>query len=197
MVCYHGYRYESIRIKVGGRYKKNDVVFYVIFILKPVERSWCFMYRTCKLRVHTVSVLHGCVCVCVCVLLCADIDECTENTDGCSQVCTNSIGSYECSCRLGYRLDADQHTCNGKYTHAQYTLYLTVISYNSDINECAEGTDDCAQNCHNNVGSYTCSCNTGYRLNADGFGCDGNIDFLMQIVNVILVGWLILALVVC
>ena len=41
-----------------------------------------------------------------------------------------------------------------------------------DINECAEGIDQCAHNCHNNIGSYTCSCNTGYRLNADGFRCD-------------------------
>ena len=31
----------------------------------------------------------------------------------------------------------------------------------------------CAQNCHNTVGSYNCSCYTGYRLNADGFACDG------------------------
>ncbi len=44
-----------------------------------------------------------------------------------------------------------------------------------DIDECAEGTDQCDQNCHNNIGSYTCSCNTGYRLNADGFRCDGQL----------------------
>lgn len=43
----------------------------------------------------------------------------------------------------------------------------------TDINECAEGTDRCAQNCHNNVGSYTCSCNVGFRLNTNGYGCDG------------------------
>ena len=44
-----------------------------------------------------------------------------------------------------------------------------------DIDECAEGTDRCAQNCHNNIGSYTCSCNAGYRLNANGYDCDGMI----------------------
>ena len=44
-----------------------------------------------------------------------------------------------------------------------------------DINECVEGTDQCAQNCHNNIGSYTCSCNTGYELNNDGFRCDGKL----------------------
>lgn len=49
-----------------------------------------------------------------------------------------------------------------------------LILCNADINECAEGTDRCAQNCHNNMGSYTCSCNVGFRLNANGYGCDGN-----------------------
>ena len=42
-----------------------------------------------------------------------------------------------------------------------------------DIDECAEETDRCAQNCHNTIGSYTCSCNAGYRLNANGYDCDG------------------------
>ena len=41
-----------------------------------------------------------------------------------------------------------------------------------DINECAEETDRCSQNCQNTVGSYTCSCNAGYRLDGDGFTCD-------------------------
>lgn len=40
-----------------------------------------------------------------------------------------------------------------------------------DINECAEGLDQCAQNCHNTDGSYTCSCNTGYTLDANGRSC--------------------------
>ena len=42
-----------------------------------------------------------------------DVDECAEDTDGCDQTCTNSIGSYDCSCNTGYRLDTDRHTCNG------------------------------------------------------------------------------------
>ena len=34
----------------------------------------------------------------------------------------------------------------------------------SDINECVLGTSDCTQLCNNTVGSYVCSCNTGYTL---------------------------------
>ena len=43
----------------------------------------------------------------------------------------------------------------------------------ADINECAAGTGTCGQNCHNIMGSYTCSCNTGYSLNTNGRSCDG------------------------
>ena len=41
----------------------------------------------------------------------------------------------------------------------------------SDINECAEDMDGCAQICVNEVGSYFCSCNPGYQLSNDGWRC--------------------------
>ena len=56
-----------------------------------------------------------------------------------------------------------------------YRLYCSSFTKLADIDECAEGTHMCEHNCHNNIGSYTCSCRTGYRLNADGFACDGMI----------------------
>ena len=42
-----------------------------------------------------------------------DIDECADNTDNCSQNCSDTLGSYQCVCYDGYTLDSDQHTCNG------------------------------------------------------------------------------------
>ena len=45
--------------------------------------------------------------------------------------------------------------------------------YNVDIDECSTRVAECEQNCHNNDGSYTCSCNSGYKLADDGFHCDG------------------------
>ena len=42
-----------------------------------------------------------------------DIDECSENTDNCSQNCSDTLGSYQCVCYHGYSLDSDQHSCNG------------------------------------------------------------------------------------
>lgn len=49
----------------------------------------------------------------------ADIDECVEDIDDCAQNCTDTDGSYVCSCGIGYRLANDSHGCNGRY---QYKL---------------------------------------------------------------------------
>uniref|UniRef100_A0A3Q3KRU5 Complement component 1, s subcomponent n=1 Tax=Monopterus albus TaxID=43700 RepID=A0A3Q3KRU5_MONAL len=76
-----------------------------------------------------------------------DFDECEDDPEnGCTQFCHNFIGGYHCSCRHGYVLDADKHTCtvscsedlSGRYrgdisspfwpasyaenSHCQYTL---------------------------------------------------------------------------
>ena len=49
-----------------------------------------------------------------CTLPDLDIDECVEDTDGCAQVCSNTEGSYVCSCNSGYRLASDGRWCTGK-----------------------------------------------------------------------------------
>ena len=44
-----------------------------------------------------------------------DINECSENNGGCKDTCTNTMGSYVCSCpATGYLLDNDKHNCSGK-----------------------------------------------------------------------------------
>ena len=45
-----------------------------------------------------------------------------------------------------------------------------------DIVECAEETDNCVQHCINTAGSYTCDCDAGYRLDSDGWSCNGKIN---------------------
>ncbi|XP_054747410.1 dorsal-ventral patterning protein tolloid [Anastrepha obliqua] len=40
-----------------------------------------------------------------------DLDECSINNGGCQQHCTNTYGSYMCSCRNGYTLHNDEHNC--------------------------------------------------------------------------------------
>ena len=44
-----------------------------------------------------------------------------------------------------------------------------------DVNECATNNGGCEQNCQNNVGSYNCTCSTGYTLNSNGYSCTGKI----------------------
>ena len=121
----------------------------------------------------------------------ADIDECGLDKDQCSQSCHNNVGSYNCSCETGnYRLNVDGHQCDGgsgsdgegttgvEREGARGTIFLPLICplklyFSTDINECVEATDECSQNCHNTIGSYTCSCSAGYTLNADKVACDG------------------------
>ena len=43
-----------------------------------------------------------------------DIDECDLGQHQCNHICDNKIGSYECLCTDGYKLDSDEFTCNGR-----------------------------------------------------------------------------------
>ena len=43
-----------------------------------------------------------------------DINECTADTDNCQQMCSNTQGSFSCSCRSGYTLDSNGRTCSGE-----------------------------------------------------------------------------------
>ena len=43
-----------------------------------------------------------------------DLDECAVNKGGCDQVCTNTQGSYQCSCNPGYTKSG--HRCHGIFT---------------------------------------------------------------------------------
>ncbi|KAL9953469.1 hypothetical protein ACROYT_G040891 [Oculina patagonica] len=85
----------------------------------------CYVW-TCMCELHSVS---GKV----------DIDECAGATHTCSAdaVCTNTKGSYNCTCKPGY--EGDGRDCE-------------------DIDECATGRHDCGalEQCHNTKGSYDC-----------------------------------------
>ena len=53
-------------------------------------------------------------------------------------------------------------------------LYLELII--TDIDECVANTHNCDTNaaCSNTIGSFTCTCNTGY--SGDGVTCGGKIS---------------------
>ena len=52
-----------------------------------------------------------------------DFDECSSGNGGCAQTCTNSEGSYTCSCGTGFVLNADSHNCDGKTSHFQVLTF--------------------------------------------------------------------------
>ena len=127
------------------------------------------------------------------MLTMTDIDECAQGTSGCSHICNNTVGSYSCGCPIGYRLADDNRNCMGEsrsksryYYYAPYSdncIFCTCLCL--DIDECRDNTDSCAQNCINTVGSYSCTCNTGYSLASDRHTCEGRIQILSR--NAILV----------
>ena len=42
-----------------------------------------------------------------------DIDECSTYSGTCDHTCTNTIGTYICSCDSGYILYNNGHNCTG------------------------------------------------------------------------------------
>ncbi len=106
-----------------------------------------------------------------------DIDECRsamENCDSNNGICTNTVGSFTCSCDVGYT--GDGITCSSKSIGHFLTFELQWNNECTDIDECREDMHNCHENanCIDTVGSFSCSCNSGYF--GDGISCEGICD---------------------
>ena len=94
---------------------------------------------------------------------CNDINECQSSNGGCTQVCVNQPGSYQCSCNTGYMFDGNSHTCSriqcpSPPSISGFTFTCSVPHYVGDTCHvtCTEGNADLA-------GNDTISClSTGY-----------------------------------
>ena len=101
---------------------------------------------------------------------CVDNDECDLGTNNCDQkirhgspysydyiaaLCTNTIGSFTCTCPEGY---------NDKYGNG---------SGCNDIDECKGGMHQCGDHgsCQNWYGTYTCHCNRHYTFDKSTKRC--------------------------
>ena len=86
------------------------------------------------LVVKTSNAIHACrmlfsfaldVYVTIIIIMYhADINECS-GANNCQQECTNTEGSFTCSCQMGFVLGADQRTCDREsviYTHVHYCI---------------------------------------------------------------------------
>ena len=98
-----------------------------------------------------------------------DNNECNINNGGCDHVCTNTPGSFQCSCRDGYRLASNGQTCTGRCCH--YNIVPSVIKFLTL--ECSVNNGGCEHICSNTLGSFRCSCRNGYQLASNGQTCNG------------------------
>ena len=55
-----------------------------------------------------------------------DIDECKDDPGICQHNCTNTVGSFTCTCPPGYRLSRDKTTCIG--IHQILTYFIKVVA---------------------------------------------------------------------
>ncbi|XP_033112381.1 fibrillin-1-like [Anneissia japonica] len=131
---------------------------------------------------------------------CVYIDECLLGISECTQVCSNSVPLYTCSCQDSFQLESDGVTCteispcdvnceNGtcyKGNEVEECLCnlgfeLTDNSTCKDMDECA-GNNTCEMFCSNLIGGYECSCSEGYELDSDFRTCR-DIDECLAINN--------------
>ena len=58
------------------------------------------------------------------------------------------------------------------YKHNYYNaITFTICGCLLDIDECSGVDNKCQQQCNNTMGSYVCSCQSGFHLNTDGTTC--------------------------
>ena len=68
----------------------------------------------------------------------------------------------------------------------QYWLWTAVNSSGHtcmDVNECHANIHGCTHKCHNALGFYNCSCNSGYVLGLDGRSCNGKKAIIIFVIQ--------------
>ena len=124
-----------------------------------------------------------------------DVNECDKNP--CDYQCTNTDGSFTCSCNSGYELDDNGRSCKGMYMIIVliiiYCLLMCIIFLYIDIDECLLSPCNSDMICNNTDGSYTCDCPDGTIKN--GADCDGNNFYictyvLLHIVNILVASYI-------
>ena len=65
----------------------------------------------CTNRVSALMSLNIYQCINIFPLVYIDIDECSERLDNCMSGCSNTEGSFVCTCEEGYMLDTDGRSC--------------------------------------------------------------------------------------
>ena len=102
----------------------------------------------------------------------ADVNECEASPRAChpNANCTNTGGSYECNCSVGFT--GDGMSCSGRNCLHWYTESIDSPLF-IDLDECQSGTHICDSDsdCVNTIGNYSCICPVELQWN--GESCQG------------------------
>ena len=119
-------------IGIGKRANKTELEF---IASKPTYKHYFFSHDFKAFKEVSIGLKP---------YVCFDLDECATGRHNCEHKCHNSEGSYSCSCKFGYTLHTDAHSC-------------------SKIDACAKS--NCDHSCHpinGTVDGFLCSCDEGY-----------------------------------
>ncbi len=104
------------------------------------------------------------------------------NINNCNQKCTNTNGSYNCSCYIGYELAPNSlNNCiqsNNIIKLSSLMFQIDIYFYpgSTSISQCSNS--GCKQICTlSTLSTVICACEKGYTLNADNVTCNGNLFF--------------------
>ena len=112
-----------------------------LFVINPVKMEARVVVLMCvhvpkdgqaqhvkQVCISTIITLIASQCIQKCnhFIIHSDVDECSSSAlNNCNQQCTNTIGSYTCSCTDGgYRLSLAGHTCIGRCMHAYTATFM-------------------------------------------------------------------------
>lgn len=91
-----------------------------------------------------------------------DINEC-NGVNGCQQLCTNTEGSYTCSCSEGFDLAEDGKRCNGIEYHIPRSLLINLSITYTAKQFCVDGVR-CSHICAVADFEERCFCPVGFTL---------------------------------
>ncbi|VDH91538.1 Hypothetical predicted protein [Mytilus galloprovincialis] len=113
----------------------------------------CFLPDTCL----CTTGFDGLQCSAIYQYIISDINECHESNN-CTQLCNNTMGSYDCNCHQGYQLERNGFTCTG-------------------VNGCLLHNGTCDDECINTNGSFYYKCNgDSMALSEDGVTCIAHVS---------------------
>ncbi|XP_067946456.1 fibrillin-1-like [Watersipora subatra] len=123
------------------------------------------LYGICTDKTKNSSYPLGYICSChegyelsEDEVTCIDSNECLrEDRGGCSQGCSNTIGSYSCFCGIGYSLNT------------------TTLTTCDNIDECTSSSLHLCESddlCSDTEGGFACNCSSGFILKGDGYSCE-------------------------